>query len=90
LLNKDKTAMEKMVKYCKKDVTLLEDVFKILNPHIEPKTHYGVNAGEARSSCPECGSDDLRKQGKMPTVSGLLKQRFQCNTCRKFHVQTIK
>lgn len=90
LLKKDKIAMQNMVTYCKKDVTLLEDVFKILNTHIEPKTHYGVLAKELRSSCPECGSDDLRKQGMMPTISGLLKQRYQCKTCKKFHVQTIK
>lgn len=90
LLKKDKVAMEKMVKYCKKDVTLLEDVFKILNPHIDVKAHYGVLAKEPRTSCPECGSDDLRKQGIMPTISGLLKQRYQCKTCGKFHTQTIK
>ena len=90
LLKKDKVAMQNMVTYCKKDVTLLEDVFKILNNHIEPKAHYGVLANQLRSSCPECGSDDLRKQGMMPTISGLLKQRYQCKTCKKFHVQTIK
>jgi len=34
---KDKVAMEKMIKYCKKDVILLEQVHKALSLHIEPK-----------------------------------------------------
>lgn len=90
LLRKDKVAMEKMIKYCKKDVTLLEDVFKILNPHIEPKTHYGRLLGESRETCPECGSDDLRPTGSVSTISGLIKKRFQCKTCFKYHTQTAK
>ena len=48
--------MEKMIKYCKKDVTLLEQVFKALRGHMIPKTHYGVIFGEDRGSCPECGA----------------------------------
>jgi uncharacterized protein YprB with RNaseH-like and TPR domain len=39
LLHKDKDAMEKMIKYCKKDVILLESVFKKLRPHMISKTH---------------------------------------------------
>jgi uncharacterized protein YprB with RNaseH-like and TPR domain len=90
LLRKDKVAMEKMVKYCKKDVTLLEDVFKILNPHIEPKTHYGVFVGEKRSTCPECGSDDLVKKDRRILASGLIKIILRCKTCGKYHNQTEK
>jgi len=90
LLRKDKVAMEKMVKYCKKDVTLLEDVFKILNPHIEPKTHYGVFVGEKRTTCPECGSDDLVKKDRRILTSGLIKVILRCKTCGKYHNQTEK
>jgi len=90
LLRKDKVAMEKMVKYCKKDVTLLEDVFKILNPHIEPKTHYGVFVGEKRTTCPECGSDDLVKKDRRILASGLIKVILRCKTCGKYHNQTEK
>ena len=42
MLDKDKVAMEKMIKYCKNDVVLLEKVFNHLNTHLAPKTHYGV------------------------------------------------
>jgi len=90
LLDKDKIAMQKMVKYCQKDVVLLEKVFKQLNNHIEAKTHYGVIFGQDRGSCPECGSDDLMKIGTRRTATGLAKQVYECKTCKKYHRKTIK
>lgn len=90
LLNKDKVAMEKMIKYCKKDVSLLEEVYKLLGNHIAPKTHYGVIFGEDRNSCPECGSDDLFRNKKWTTASGMAKIQYQCKTCHKFHSKTDK
>jgi len=90
LLKSDKAAMEKMIKYCKKDVVLLEKVFKRLSGHIEPKTHYGVLFGGDRGSCPECGSDDLRRMVKRTTATGLKKIQYQCNTCNRYHTKTDK
>lgn len=90
LLRKDKVAMEKMIKYCKKDVTLLERVFKALQTHIEPKTHYGVIFGEDRGSCPECGSDALVKAKRTVTATGLIRIQYRCKTCGKFSSKTDK
>lgn len=90
LLHKDKKAMDDMIKYCKKDVELLEKVFKLLNTHIEPKTHYGVIFGEGRGSCPECGSDELFRNKKWTTAGGVVKIQYQCKTCNKFHSKTDK
>lgn len=90
LLNNDKLAMEKMIKYCKKDVVLLERVFKALRAHIEPKTHYGVVFGHDRSSCPECGSDDHQKHGSRVSATGLKKVRYQCKTCNHYYQITEK
>ena len=90
LLKKDKIAMEKMIKYCKKDVSLLEQVFVALKGHIEPKTHYGVIFGEDRGSCPECGSDDLIKSKKTVTATGLIRIQYRCKTCGKYCSKTDK
>jgi uncharacterized protein YprB with RNaseH-like and TPR domain len=92
LLNKDKVAMEKMIKYCKKDVSLLEEVYKLLGNHIAPKTHYGVVFGEDRGSCPECGagSEDLIKNNSVVTASGLTRIQYKCKVCNKFHSKTDK
>jgi len=73
MLNKDKAALDKMVKYCKNDVILLEKVFSHLNTHIEPKTHYGVINNNDRGSCPECGSDYLIRYLRKVSATGVKK-----------------
>ncbi len=90
VLHKDKAAMDKMIKYCKKDVLLLEQVFKALNSHILPKTHYGVKFGGDRGTCPECGSDELVVSMRRVMASGIKKIAYKCNTCHKFHTKTDK
>jgi DNA polymerase elongation subunit (family B) len=90
LLRKDKIAMSKMIKYCQKDVVLLEKVHKELSIHIEPKTHFGVLFGTDRGACPECGSDDLIISMKRATATGVKKIQYKCKTCNKFHSKTDK
>ena len=90
VLNKDKKAMESMVKYCKMDVVLLEKVFKALSKHFPAKTHYGVIFGADRGSCPECGSNELVANNRRTTASGLVKIQYKCKTCDKMHSKTDK
>jgi uncharacterized protein YprB with RNaseH-like and TPR domain len=90
LLQKDAVAMEKMIKYCKKDVILLEKVFKALRSHMQPKTHYGVVFGQDRGTCPECGSDDLIRNNKVVTATGLIRIQYKCKTCNHYHSKTDK
>ena len=85
LLHKDKVALDKMVKYCQKDVKLLEDVWKELKNHIGAKTHYGVIFGANRHDCPECGSDNVISSGNRVTATGTKYKRYQCKTCGKYH-----
>jgi DNA polymerase elongation subunit (family B) len=90
VLNKDPKAMADMIKYCKKDVVLLEKVHKELAKHMEAKTHYGVVFGAHRGSCPECGSDELVKQRDRVLASGLRRIIYKCNTCGKYSQKTDK
>lgn len=90
VLNNDKAAMDKMVKYCKKDVLLLERVYSHLKTHVAPVSHYGVIFGQDRGSCPECGSDDLTKVNSRTTATGLKKIQLKCNTCGRYHSKTDK
>lgn len=89
-LKNDAKALDKMVKYCKMDVILLEKVHKKLSVHIPHKTHYGVIFGSDRGSCPGCGSDDLYIHRHRISASGLKKIQYQCKTCHKFHQKTDK
>jgi len=90
LLKKDKLAMAKMVKYCQKDVVLLEKVFKLLRGHMENKFHYGAAFGQDRGSCPECGSDDLIRSAVRYTSTGIKKVQYKCKTCHTCHTKTDK
>lgn len=90
VLRNDKPAMDRMVKYCKQDVILLEKVYTGLKGHVEPKTHYGVLFGQDRGSCPECGSDQLEIVRRRSTVTGLKKIQYKCKTCSRYHSKTDK
>ncbi len=90
LLSNSAPALDKMVKYCKRDVIELEKVFKEIRKHMAPKSHYGVIFGQDRATCPECGSDDLVKSGGRVTATGLKKIRYKCNTCGTYHLKTDK
>lgn len=85
LLKNDAKAMDEMIKYCKRDVVLLEKVFKELRVHIAPKTHYGVLFGAGKSSCPECGSEDIIRNKRVVTAAGSIRHQFRCKTCGKYH-----
>jgi uncharacterized protein YprB with RNaseH-like and TPR domain len=90
VLNKDADAMQKMIKYCKKDVVLLEKVHKHLSRHVYNKTHFGVIFGSDRGSCPECGSDELTISKRRVTATGLKKIQFKCKVCGKYNEKTDK
>ncbi len=77
-------SMKVMVKYCKKDVVLLEKVFNKFKPYIKSKSHIGVALGGNKCSCPECGSKDTVGRGTAIMASGSEKQRLQCQSCGKY------
>jgi uncharacterized protein YprB with RNaseH-like and TPR domain len=85
VLQNDKAAMKKLADYCKRDVILLENVYNHLKFHTKHVTHYGVIFGQDKSSCPECGSDDLVRSNSRITSTGLKKIQYRCNTCKRYH-----
>lgn len=90
ILEKCPKALKKMVKYCKQDVTLLERIHQIMNPYLPAKTHYGVINGKGKVSCPECGSKNTKKNRRMVSPLGTIKQQYVCKDCGKYHTQTCK
>lgn len=86
LIDKDKDAMEKMVKYCKMDVILLEKIYKQLSLHTEPKTRY-VDKCKDRGNCPECGGTRLIRAATRISVSGIKKVSMKCSDCYRIHTK---
>jgi len=78
------SAWNKMVKYNKQDVQLLEDVYLKLRPWMS--NHPNLNKYmETAHNCPACGSHDLQRRGTDGTVGNVnLYQRWRCNDCYKW------
>jgi DNA polymerase elongation subunit (family B) len=85
VLKNDKTALKKMVDYCKNDVVILEKVYNHIANYVPHKTHYVALLNDETCSCPECGSTDLRFSQKRYTAGGMARIQLQCSDCHKYH-----
>ena len=76
------SAWNKMKKYNKQDVVLLEKVYKKLRPWIANHPNVSTLNG-LTNGCPKCGSTHLQKRGikRNKTTSY---QTYQCQSCRGY------
>lgn len=75
----DKKAWNKMKKYNKQDVVLLEKVYLKMRPWIE--NHPGINMIENRPhACPKCGGERMQSRGLRFSKTNY-HRRFQCQDC---------
>lgn len=74
-LEGDLKAWDKMVRYCKRDISLLEKVYLVLRPFISQ--HPNVNLEDDRPTCPKCGHDKVVFRGYAYTSVSKFK-RFKC------------
>ena len=77
----DVKAIKYMTKYCKKDVSLLEDVYIKLRPYF--KGHPNV-AEVGTHNCPKCNSANTIKHKNRLMASGIQKYQRQCNNCGSY------
>ena len=80
----DQSSLDKMIKYCKVDVTRLEQVYDKLNPYTKSRTHVGVTLGNGKCSCVNCGSDNTYSKGKVISSMGNIQYKLQCQDCGKY------
>jgi len=79
--HKSPTALKKMMKYCKRDVVLLEEVFDILNPYMPARSRMDSDI----TTCPECGSSKLTvNQRRRYTPLGSERVSLRCLDCGKY------
>lgn len=88
VLNNDLAAMSKMVEYCKRDVVLLEQIWKKLSEYEEPMTHAGVVAGNERWTCPRCGTERVKKNKTRISRKGITSHQMQCLECGGYYTIT--
>lgn len=73
--------LAKMVKYCKKDVVLLEKVWEKLAMYDPPGTHQGVyQRGDQfyKWTCPRCASAHVIKSKTRVTAKGTIQHQMKC------------
>ena len=79
----DAKALKEMVKYCKRDVQVLEAVYNKLLPYIHNHPNIGLLKGAPSHSCPNCGGTHLQHRGyRITNVSRFA--RYQCQGCGKW------
>jgi len=76
----DDKAWKTMERYNKRDVTLLESLYKRLLPWIPNHPNFGLFMDDGKKHCPNCGSDKLQKRGRSYTAV-MTYQRYRCNGC---------
>ncbi len=79
LLKNDRKALARMVRYCGRDVVLMEKVWDRMNPYVKAKSHIG------RGACPECGSVNVVINKYILTAAGTKRVSFRCKDCGKYH-----
>jgi len=85
---REKISMDKMEKYCKKDVTLLEKVYIKLLPFIKnlPNRNQFRSLSQVMKGkfvCPTCGSYDTRLNGYRRTKT-MVYRRLVCRQCKSW------
>lgn len=78
VLKGDKNAIEQMVVYNKRDVSLLRDVFHKLQPYCA--SHINRQLFGQKEGCPRCGSKHVQSRGTHRAISRTY-QRWQCQAC---------
>ena len=80
-LDNEPSAMREMVYYCKKDVELLERIYKKLAVYDTPKTHVGAYLKRDRWSCAHCGSENVTVSKTRKTPKGMVQKQMRCSDC---------
>lgn len=77
---KSRKALDKMIKYNKRDVLKLEEVYNLIKSFLKPKLHVGLFNNQHKFSCPRCGDPRSQSKGARTTLAGKY-QRRGCMSC---------
>ena len=79
----DDKRLEEMIRYCERDVALLEDLYFVLSPFITHNNNFAVLTGGEKWYCPECASSDVNMFRTYSTPMGIIRREMKCNNCKK-------
>lgn len=76
----DQKYLEKMAKYCDRDVVRLRQIYQHLAPYMQSNLNMAAVNESLCCTNPSCGSYDLERRGYRRTRVGKF-QRYQCKKC---------
>jgi len=79
----DTEALDKMKRYCERDVIMLEDYYFVISPFITHNNNFAVLTGKPRWMCPECASNNVTMFRTYTTPMGIIRREMKCNDCKK-------
>lgn len=83
-------ALNRMIKYCKGDVELVERVYNRILMSVPHKTHAGVLEGNGKWSCAKCASTEVKTSKKKITASGAIQWQMNCKSCGGYYTISDK
>lgn len=91
VMTNSKSALKTMVKYCKKDVALLEKLFHFVESYHKPKSHIGVFYDREKWTCPWTGSDDVKIKKRTVTTAGSIRYQMYSKKQKAYYTipQTV-
>jgi DNA polymerase elongation subunit (family B) len=81
-------SVRKMVRYCKRDVAILEEVWKQVSAYDPPASHAAVAlSGNLRDrwKCPHCGAGDVVTNKTRATAKGMVQHQMKCKECHRYY-----
>ena len=80
----DKDSIRDIVRYGKKDIPTVREVFKVLRPYADNlQMNNNLYRGDGVECCPACGHEEFKKSGYRYTRVGKV-QRYKCLSCGKW------
>lgn len=73
-------SLKKMLRYCKRDVGIHEEMYLKIRPWISPHANLGIYADADKDCCPNCQSTELKWNGRYSTAVGIY-DAFRCMSC---------
>ena len=73
-----KKAMKLMVEYNIQDIIVTEQVYLRLRKYMKNPIHLGVIQGKSKSTCPVCGSDNIKHIKSTVTAAGTIQHIMKC------------
>jgi hypothetical protein len=80
-VNHDTEALRTMLKYNKRDVVILEELYLKIRPWIRAHPNLGLYIDTDKEVCTNCGNDSLNWAGYYYTPAGRYRS-FRCDSCK--------